>query len=82
MVSAGVIILRRQPAPNFIAHFRGALVPWAPDRSDRACLWLMLNLDRRLTWIRFVVWMGDGMVFLPAVRPAATAWPQGGCDFA
>jgi basic amino acid/polyamine antiporter, APA family len=60
LVSAGVIVLRRT-RPELPRAFRAPGVPWLPIASIAACLWLMLNLTV-LTWIRFVIWMGVGVV--------------------
>jgi APA family basic amino acid/polyamine antiporter len=60
LVAAGVWILRvRRPDLK-----RGFTVPWMPVipiLAIAACLWLMLNLTA-LTWIRFGIWMGIGLV--------------------
>lgn len=61
LVSAGVIILRRT-RPDLPRGFRVPFVPWLPILSIAACGWLMVNLTA-LTWIRFAVWMGLGIVF-------------------
>ncbi len=60
LVSAGVIVLRRT-RPDLPRGFRAPWVPVLPTASILACLWLMLNLTG-LTWIRFLVWMGIGVL--------------------
>jgi APA family basic amino acid/polyamine antiporter len=60
LVSAGVMVLRRT-RPDLKRGFRAPFVPWLPMLSIAVCGWLMLNLTA-LTWIRFVVWMGIGVV--------------------
>ncbi|WNG88998.1 amino acid permease [Mycobacterium sp. ITM-2016-00317] len=60
LVSAGVIVLRRS-RPDLKRGFRTPLVPLLPIVSIIACVWLMLNLTG-LTWIRFLVWMGIGVI--------------------
>lgn len=60
LVSAGVIVLRRQ-RPDLERGFRAPLVPFLPIAAIIACVWLMLNLTA-LTWVRFLIWMGIGVV--------------------
>ena len=60
LVSAGVIVLRRS-RPDLDRGFRVPGVPWLPIAAIAACLWLMLNLTA-LTWVRFLIWMGIGVV--------------------
>jgi APA family basic amino acid/polyamine antiporter len=59
LVSAGVIVLRRQ-RPDLERGFRAPGVPWLPAAAIIACVWLMLNLTA-LTWIRFLIWMALGV---------------------
>jgi len=60
LVSAGVILLRRQE-PDRARPFRAPLVPLTPVISILTCLYLMLQLPR-ITWIRFGVWLLLGLV--------------------
>lgn len=60
LVSAGVIWLRRA-RPDLPRGFKVPLMPLVPLCSVVALLWLMLNLSA-LTWIRFVVWLGGGLI--------------------
>jgi basic amino acid/polyamine antiporter, APA family len=60
LVSAGVIVLRRLE-PDRHRPFRAPLVPLTPIISIVTCLYLMLQLPR-LTWIRFAVWLGLGLL--------------------
>jgi APA family basic amino acid/polyamine antiporter len=60
LVSAGVIVLRRQE-PDRPRPFRVPLVPLTPIISIVTCLYLMLQLPR-LTWIRFGVWLVLGLL--------------------
>ncbi|ASO22502.1 APA family basic amino acid/polyamine antiporter [Actinoalloteichus hoggarensis] len=60
LVSAGVIVLRRT-RPDLKRGFRAPLVPLVPILAILACVWLMLNLTA-LTWVRFLVWMGLGVL--------------------
>lgn len=60
LVAVGVIILRRT-RPDLPRGFRVPWVPVLPILAVLACLWLMVNLSIE-TWIRFVVWMGLGLL--------------------
>ncbi|GAA4475957.1 amino acid permease [Rhodococcus olei] len=60
LVCIGVVVLRRT-RPDLPRGFRVPLVPAVPILAVLACGWLMLNLSVE-TWIRFVVWMGIGVV--------------------
>ena len=60
LVSAGVILLRRQE-PDRPRPFRAPLVPLTPIISILTCLYLMLQLPR-ITWIRFGLWLLLGLV--------------------
>ncbi|MBS1696549.1 MAG: amino acid permease [Actinobacteria bacterium] len=60
LVSAGVIVLRRT-RPDLPRGFRAPWVPVLPILSIVACVWLMLNLTG-LTWVRFLIWMGIGVL--------------------
>ena len=64
LVSLGVILLRRmQPARP--RAFRVPLVPWFPLISVVLCGGLMTGLTV-ITWIRFFVWLGIGLVIYVA----------------
>ncbi|MEH3138839.1 MAG: amino acid permease [Mycobacterium kyogaense] len=60
LVSAGVLVLRRT-RPDLKRGFTTPWVPVLPILSIIACVWLMLNLTG-LTWIRFLIWMGLGVI--------------------
>jgi APA family basic amino acid/polyamine antiporter len=60
LVSAGVIVLRRQE-PDRVRPFRAPWVPVTPMISIVACLYLMFQLPR-VTWIRFGIWLVLGLV--------------------
>ncbi|HEX6498682.1 MAG TPA: amino acid permease [Micromonosporaceae bacterium] len=64
VVSIGVVVLRRT-RPDLPRAFRAPGVPLLPALSVVACVWLMLNLPVA-TWLRFVVWMGVGLVVYAA----------------
>jgi basic amino acid/polyamine antiporter, APA family len=73
LVSAGVIVLRRQE-PDRVRPFRAPLVPLTPIISILTCLYLMLQLPR-ITWIRFGLWLliGLGLYFTYGVRNSRLA---------
>ncbi|CAN5118588.1 amino acid permease [soil metagenome] len=60
LVSAGVLVLRKT-RPDLKRGFKAPWVPILPIAAIIACVWLMLNLTG-LTWIRFLIWMGIGVV--------------------
>jgi APA family basic amino acid/polyamine antiporter len=60
VVAAAVIILRRTQ-PERKRSFRVPWVPFLPGLSILCCFTLMLSLPLE-TWIRFVVWLGIGIV--------------------
>jgi basic amino acid/polyamine antiporter, APA family len=60
LVSAGVIVLRRT-SPERVRPFKTPWVPWFPLCGIFFCLLLMLSLPL-LTWIRFIVWLGVGLL--------------------
>jgi APA family basic amino acid/polyamine antiporter len=60
VVSIGVVILRRTQ-PDRPRSFRVPWVPLLPGISVVCCLVLMMSLPLE-TWIRFVVWLGIGLV--------------------
>lgn len=68
LVCVGVIILRRTD-PNRRRPFRVPMVPLLPILGVLMCLALMLSLPI-LTWLRFFVWLGLGLViyFIYSVR--------------
>jgi APA family basic amino acid/polyamine antiporter len=60
LVSAGVLVLRAKE-PDRPRPFRTPFMPWVPILSIAACLYLMLQLPL-VTWIRFGLWLGIGLV--------------------
>lgn len=60
MVCAGVIMLRRIE-PDRERPFRTPYVPFLPILGMLSCALLMFSLPI-ITWIRFLVWMGIGVV--------------------
>jgi basic amino acid/polyamine antiporter, APA family len=60
LVSIGVIVLRRRQ-PDRPRGFRVPLVPWFPLASVVRCGRLMTGITM-ITWIRFVVWLGLGLL--------------------
>lgn len=60
LVSIGVVVLRRS-RPDLPRAFRTPAAPVVASLSVVLCIYLMLNLTGE-TWIRFVVWMGIGLV--------------------
>ena len=68
LVAVGIIILRRRE-PDRPRPFRTPWVPVLPLVSVAFCFYLIANLPP-LTWFRFVLWMGIGVViyFMYSVR--------------
>ena len=68
LVAVGIIILRRRE-PDRPRPFRTPWVPVLPLVSIGFCAYLIYNLPH-LTWLRFVLWMGIGVViyFMYSVR--------------
>ena len=64
LVSLGVIFLRRRQ-PDRPRGFKVPLVPLFPIISIVLCGGLMTGLTL-ITWIRFVVWLGLGLVIYVA----------------
>ena len=60
LVCFGVWILRHAE-PDLKRPFRTPLVPLVPILGVVFCLYLMASLPL-VTWIRFFVWMGIGLV--------------------
>ena len=60
LVSIGVVVLRRT-RPDLPRAFRTPAAPFVATLSVLLCIYLMLNLTGE-TWIRFVIWMGIGLV--------------------
>ena len=60
IVSAGVLVLRYKE-PHRPRPFRTPGMPWVPILSIITTVYLMLQLPR-LTWWRFILWLGAGMV--------------------
>jgi APA family basic amino acid/polyamine antiporter len=77
LVSAGVIVLRRAE-PDRPRPFRVPLVPLVPILSIVCCVYLMLQLPT-LTWIRFGLWLGLGLViyFFYGMRNSRLARERG-----
>jgi APA family basic amino acid/polyamine antiporter len=60
LVSVGILVLRKSD-PDRPRPFRTPLVPWVPLIAIGMCSYLMFQLPL-LTWIRFVLWLGVGLV--------------------
>ena len=60
LVSLAVPILRKR-RPELARGFRVPLSPFVPWLSALLCTYLILNLSIE-TWIRFIIWMGIGVV--------------------
>jgi APA family basic amino acid/polyamine antiporter len=60
LVSLGVLILRRT-RPDLPRAFRTPAAPVVAGLAVLLCVYLMLNLTGA-TWVRFLVWMGLGIV--------------------
>jgi basic amino acid/polyamine antiporter, APA family len=73
LVAAGIIILRYSD-PDRPRPFRTPLVPWVPLGAIGCCTYLMWELPL-VTWIRFFLWMGVGLViyFLYGIRRSRLA---------
>lgn len=61
LVAVGIIVLRYR-RPDLQRPFRTPLVPWIPLMAIVSCLYLMCHLPK-ITWLRFVLWLGFGLVF-------------------
>jgi APA family basic amino acid/polyamine antiporter len=61
LVSIGILLLRKSD-PHRPRPFRTPLVPWVPLIAIAMCGYLMIQLPW-ITWIRFVLWLGVGLVF-------------------
>ena len=61
VVVCGGVILMRRSHPDLPRPFRTPGSPITPLLGIAFCLYLMLNLSG-FTWLRFVVWMGVGLV--------------------
>jgi APA family basic amino acid/polyamine antiporter len=72
-----VIVLRRAE-PDRPRPFRVPLVPLVPILSIVCCIYLMLQLPL-VTWIRFGLWLGLGMViyFVYGIRHSRLARERG-----
>ena len=64
LVNIGVIILRRTK-PDMDAAVPHPVRPGVPDHRRRCRVCLMKDLPAT-TWIRFVVWLGVGLVIYAA----------------
>src|ERR671921_428071 len=60
LVSIGVLVLRRTQ-PDLPRAFRTPLVPFVPIAAAAICLFVMGFLTIG-TWLRFLVWMGLGLI--------------------
>jgi APA family basic amino acid/polyamine antiporter len=60
LVAAGIIFLRYRD-PDRPRPFRTPLVPWVPLGAIACCGYLMFELPK-VTWVRFFLWMGAGLV--------------------
>ncbi len=60
LVSVGVIVLRRT-RPDLPRAFRTPAAPVVATLAVLLCIYLMLNLTGA-TWVRFLIWMGLGLV--------------------
>jgi APA family basic amino acid/polyamine antiporter len=60
LVSLGILVLRRND-PDRHRPFRTPLVPLVPALAVLTCGYLMIKLPW-VTWVRFVVWLGAGIV--------------------
>jgi basic amino acid/polyamine antiporter, APA family len=60
LVSVGVLLLRRS-RPDLPRAFRTPAAPVVASLAVVLCVYLMLNLTGA-TWVRFLIWMGLGLV--------------------
>ena len=60
LVSFGIIVLRYK-SPHLERSFRVPFVPWLPLLGAAFCFYLMASLPW-ITWVRFFVWLGLGLV--------------------
>lgn len=73
LVCLGVIVLR-QTKPHMKRPFKLPLNPLIPLLGIACCVYLMLNLPA-ITWWRFFIWMGIGLVIYVCYSRKATATP-------
>jgi APA family basic amino acid/polyamine antiporter len=59
LVAVGIVVLRRKE-PDRPRAFRTPWVPWVPILAVVCCVYLMTELPR-VTWVRFVIWLGVGL---------------------
>jgi basic amino acid/polyamine antiporter, APA family len=71
VVSAGVIVLRKKQ-PDRPRSFKVPFVPLVPILSIICCVILMMGLPL-LTWIRFFVWLGLGLLVYFGYSQSRTA---------
>lgn len=72
LVCGGVIVLRRRD-PQLHRPFRCPLVPAVPLLGILTCLYLMISLPY-MTWIRFLVWLGAGLMIYFAYSRRRAIW--------
>ena len=78
IVAVAVPVLRKQ-RPDLRRPFRVPFSPVVPALTAAACFYLMLNLDV-ITWLRFAVWLGLGMVIYFAYGRKHSHLAQGNGD--
>jgi APA family basic amino acid/polyamine antiporter len=82
LVSLAVPILRRN-RPELKRGFKVPFSPFLPWLSALLCVYLILNLSIE-TWIRFLIWMGAGMIIYFAYSRThsrlATGAPEAGLE--
>ncbi|MGH7700183.1 MAG: amino acid permease [Gemmatimonadales bacterium] len=60
IVAGGVLVLHYRE-PERVRPFRTPWMPWTPLLAIGACVFLMFQLPL-VTWVRFLVWLGVGLV--------------------
>ncbi len=74
IVALGILILRWKD-PHRPRPFRAPLVPWVPLAAIACCVYLMCELPR-VTWIRFFVWMGAGLLVYAGYGARRSRWSR------